>query len=520
MRDLSLEAFGFVKLLRRLCRNYLLLIISFIILGPFATPTLEVACWRKSVAQKVRLPRIIKPVFGQIKNFPPFNSLRWNLKPGISYIIGANGVGKTRLIDAVKAGRLTLHQVEAKKPSHITSVSYMYHDWEDFIYDDLNEAKNDYANIDRVLEIANQSPLDTEEIEHGVNATRNDQGKVVTTSVKVQVHRIHGVDFNSCDMLSKGTKFLFDKLNWRLPNVGQRPDRFKKTRNIIEHYFVFLEEPENSLHPDVQKLVPGLLREWYAKNTKSGKKVYLVVTTHSPFIVKAISESDSKLDQCFLLQTGTSSLEPLNKKQAVTHGNFLLGAGIGDLVPGQILLAENSVAKLLETVSENLNLDIPSFFVCTAGDGDTDNRVKNIQSIQKMLKNLSKSYPERFMLKMKYLVIYDDKQKKEESENALAQNPINNLEIEYLNLGEECLEDVYPLEWISEYRDQNFAGKADWEKNDLSYTEYCKTVLGLSGRNIGTHKESLALFIAGKIKTMAILKSKLPQVHELFAGWG
>lgn len=467
---------------------------------------------------------------GTIANFPPFKDYRWDLKPGVNYLVGPNGAGKTRIIDAIKDGsqfRLIQEtQVTQRRTAsgHLsrstkkTDVPYMYMDWQDEVYDDLKEANKDYQRIDKTLEHFEQGKLNTVQITQENTTSRDKKGRLLTSNITVREHQIHGVDFNGPNMLSKGTQFHFNKFNWKLPNVGHRPVKYKNINNIIQNFFIFLEEPENSLHPNMQKKLPEDIGAWFEINRKPNKNIFLIITTHSPFVLKGLEKGPQTKQHCFIVDKDNSPLIALNHHKALAHGSSLLGVGLSDLVPGRIIIAENSVAKLIETIAAALNIDVPSFFVCSNGDGNTDSRVKNVQSLQKLLAGLSRDYPERFMLKLSYIIIYDDEKKKQESEEKLAENPTENLDIIYENLGKECLEDIYPIEWVNEYVRENFPDANLWGRQS-SYTEYCQNALNLEGRDIGTHKESLAIYIGKKITSMDMLKKEILSLYSIFQSW-
>lgn len=457
-----------------------------------------------------------------ITGFPPFKNLKWELKPGVNFLVGPNGVGKTRLIDSIKAGKLILNGQSTKYDTKarvnrtvpVRNLPYRYGDWGAFEYVDLNEASQDFSNINKNFELCGQPILDEKEIENTAESTRNDKGRRKKVFSIESEFQLHGIEFNSSNMLSQGTKFLFEILNWDIPkNYGEIPAKFG-SKSVLNH-FIFLEEPENSLHPDIQKKIPNEIVKWWIKqNKKLHGNLFVIVTTHSPFVLKGMGIEHKQHLSCFVMKRDSTALKPLNYNEVIAQGNHLLGVGIGDLLPGRVILAENSIVKLIETISEKLLIEVPAFFVTSGGDGDTDNRIKNIQALQKMLKSLSKSFPERFLLNMSYVVIFDDEEKKESSQQGFKNAPIESFNVIFENLGKLCLEDSYPLPWINEYRGLNFEDKADWTGAG-SYTEYCKDVLELKGREIGLHKNTLAEFVGGKISNVKLLETHLPTLNKI-----
>lgn len=58
-----------------------------------------------------------------------------------------------------------------------------------------------------------------------------------------------------------------------------------KTFTSQEYSVIAIEEPENGLHPEYQKLLPKIFKEFTEKY-----QVRFIVSTHSPFIISAAAE--------------------------------------------------------------------------------------------------------------------------------------------------------------------------------------------------------------------------------------
>lgn len=61
--------------------------------------------------------------------------------------------------------------------------------------------------------------------------------------------------------------------------------------NNAEAIFVIIEQPEDSLHPDLQKKIPCFINEFInSLDSKLRSKINFFISTHSPFIISAASQ--------------------------------------------------------------------------------------------------------------------------------------------------------------------------------------------------------------------------------------
>ena len=102
-----------------------------------------------------------------------------------------------------------------------------------------------------------------------------------------------------------------------------------------DEFFLFLDEPDNTLHPDWQK---SFLNELMKIIEDLNKKVHIVITSHSPFIL-----SDLPKENVIFLKDG-KQIDALEKKQTfganihtlLSDGFFMDGGLMGEFAKGKI----------------------------------------------------------------------------------------------------------------------------------------------------------------------------------------
>ncbi len=61
--------------------------------------------------------------------------------------------------------------------------------------------------------------------------------------------------------------------------------------NLGNVNFVIIEEPENNLHPNLQKEIPVLLNNIHLQlPPEIAERIFFFISTHSPFVISASSE--------------------------------------------------------------------------------------------------------------------------------------------------------------------------------------------------------------------------------------
>ena len=76
-----------------------------------------------------------------------------------------------------------------------------------------------------------------------------------------------------------------------------------KGANLGNVNFVIIEEPENNLHPNLQKEIPVLLNNIHLQlPPEIAERIFFFISTHSPFVISASSEFQNQ--KVFPLQNG------------------------------------------------------------------------------------------------------------------------------------------------------------------------------------------------------------------------
>lgn len=122
-------------------------------------------------------------------------------------------------------------------------------------------------------------------------------------------------------------------------------------RNIFSaevHYLILIEEPESTLHPKYQKLLPQLLK----KISSSQENVNFFIATHSPFVISAASDFDNQ--KVYVIKSGTArKSEGYSPKEARSIASSLLGAQVDDLAPQKVVIVEGqSTEEFLKGINE------------------------------------------------------------------------------------------------------------------------------------------------------------------------
>ena len=154
----------------------------------------------------------------------------------------------------------------------------------------------------------------------------------------------------------------------------------------LDYVICLIDEPENSLHPDYQKLIPEILAE-FTKITNN--KVQFIISTHSPFIISAAASlPDQKV---YLIDDGKcTNPEGESGYGAKKQANELLGIGFEDY-HHKIVICEGSPSKefpgLDAEVYNTIFWDKEYLFVSAGGETQLGS---NSELAKKVIKNIFK----------------------------------------------------------------------------------------------------------------------------------
>ena len=462
----------------------------------------------------------------KVKNLPL--DVELNTSASVIYLVGKNGAGKSRFIDGLKDSKGSII-LNSNSPRN-ASIPFRYIEWgaAQNEYNFLNSVGQGFKDLNATLSLTGQEPVSfVERTEKGkveiIDGQRKRKDEVLEQPVR------NNIDFVGLEHFSEGTEKLHQLLDWKI-NDGLKspfyPTKYEKQRGQAQLLVVGIEEPENSLHPKLQKQLPELLHTWIL-NQKVNYTILIVVSTHSPFVIKGVSEfRDTQrvygLDECKMIDlTGRneehSALVGVSGSQSIIAANKMLGSGIGDFFPNPILMAESSVSELLTKISENLDISFDEFIVNPQGDGDIEGRIGNLQKMAKVFRKMHKSFPERDLFNFKIIIVVDDVSKAEEFEAKF--NNVEEFKIESYGIGKDQLEDAYPQTYIDEFIYSKFPEKISWDKSNL-INDYLENELNLKGQKKGIFKKDLATFVSSKIKNGAELEKNLKSVSELLSKIG
>jgi len=289
--------------------------------------------------------------------------------------------------------------------------------------------------------------------------------------------------------LSQGVIAL-DQIRMLLIHAGKQ-DRMQSPSILdFDEVIVLLEEPENNLHPSLQKKLPQIFDEFIESLPPTIKgKLRLFVSTHSPFVVSAASAfRDQKI---YLIEDG-ALLDNEGSKAHQSSGytgqecawivGRMLGGDISDLgYPlNYCILEEYSLQVILEHCKKKGI--IKNFqFVSASGVSRQVSLVATINEISN-LSTLVKCNP--FYVD-RYLVIMDNTTTEDFpiKEKVKIEKIRDKLGGRFIELSESKLEGYY----------QDF----DYE----IYTNVIEEIGRASSRDKGIAKEQAAILISQKIKS-------------------
>lgn len=164
----------------------------------------------------------------------------------------------------------------------------------------------------------------------------------MANEIELNYLTLQGASFN---YLSHGEKSLYSFL----VNIVN----FNKNK-----FLLFLDEPDNTLHPYWQKnFLNELIQVFKALN----KKVHIVITTHSPFLLSDLPkqntiflEKDPYTEDC-INSTDTVNINPFgaNIHTLLSHGFFMQDGLMGEFAKGKINDVINFLNNKESTIKDN-----------------------------------------------------------------------------------------------------------------------------------------------------------------------
>lgn len=460
----------------------------------------------------------------------PLKRQKFYICGSVIYLVGPNGAGKTQILHAIRMGWCTVNQLDGN--GHLNQ--YRAIDWSEQKYDASRGASRSFSDINAFFKEIGQETVELRAVHpepRKVKEVRNEKTGAVTKSFDVvEVPRRNNVPFTGVEF-SEGTAKFYSNFSWN----GQPERVFPEDRNwptgghrAAPATFVLWDEPENSLHPSLQKQLPEKVDKWLDSNRKMlgfnqrPARVYVLIATHSPFVLSGISKSHSHhvvcLDNCEVVDQTFDPKEP--EKSQLTKvriiANKLLGVGLEDFFPERLVYAESSIQILLEDIAENLDSVIPDFFVNPTGDDDGDARLSFLRGHLKALKRLRSRWPEKDLFKPRVDYLADDVEFRKQLEQA---SKDEDLDLRVFSIGTKQLEDAYPLEWVNEFLlgEENY--EKEWDGKQL-FSTYLFNHLKVPKVAQGKLKCRLAKVVAARIRSKKDIIDNLPDVESVFKEWG
>ena len=264
-----------------------------------------------------------------------------------------------------------------------------------FDYSNINEEKFQFIN--KTLEHSESSPIEA--------ILKQTQSIWSETPVRRALTH-HNLEINP-QLLAQGYK----SLNSLRSIIFHEYLNNSKTADI-EYFFILIEEPENNLHPSLQKKIPFILNELinsFPKNIQS--KIQFFISTHSPFLIGAASDFDDQ--KVYIVEDGF--LVDVNNKLAIGSEGYkgsecnwvvskMLGAEITDLgYPINYCIVEEYSMQIIldECVGKGLIKNMA--YVSASGESNVIKIIERFDNFQKV-NTLVKCYT---LYADKYFVILD-----------------------------------------------------------------------------------------------------------------
>lgn len=407
-------------------------------------------------------------LFKNIKEEITFNNFS-----NVNYFVGKNASGKTSVLNALSHLNDNVNSLKFLKENSI--VEFEIEDKKRYLKYFTNTKASSEGNLELKIYIAT-----TDDTEKGANkADRihfmyNGQGgvnrenldflnktSVLTDFRKITAERIINNDdpwseevgkrvFKTddnelyIDYLSSGLKQI-NNLRFLIDHIKNNP---QNNNQSFDGIILIIEEPENNLHPELQKKVPELINDLLSDiNPNILEKLYIFISTHSPFIIG--SSSNYKNQKTYILDKGkpvdldlnhSNFTNGYNSKDCAWVVSNMLGSKITDLgyPENYCILEEYSLQLILDGLkAKNLIRNIQ--FVSASGAMRVVNFSQTINELLN-LNTLIKCNPYYFD---KYQIIIDSLNEFSLKEKEKIVKIKSNIGERFIELKKSSLEDYY-----------------------------------------------------------------------------
>ena len=220
----------------------------------------------------------------------------------------------------------TLYFNELKK----LSIKYKILTYNDFQFDELKITKD---NIDKIR-FNKEDPDDIIMLKFLNEYFYKNKPKLVDISIERITKEIRVLDANFNKNFIKDFATGYQNLYTLYYQIHKEV----KTKTITsqEYSVIAIEEPENGLHPEYQKLLPEIFKDF-----ADAHKVKFLISTHSPFIISAAAKEDGQ--KVYLIEDGkcekSDGYVGFEMKEIA---NKMLGAKTTDILFEHYILCEGS----------------------------------------------------------------------------------------------------------------------------------------------------------------------------------
>ena len=341
----------------------------------------------------------------------------------VNYFVGKNGSGKTSILNAItylndglnskhffnrnskvefhigiKNKYIVWNEQDPNKTSHSGNMNltiYVPKDQEnekgangvskiDFSYREIQ--KFQFEKINDTLSYINQSPMKAKRVIDNDDPWDSSIGKRKFYHCDNEVNP---------DFLASGVKSL-NKLRYFISSCASNIER--GAHHNADAILIIIEEPENNLHPDLQKVVPKIFHDFIdglSENIRS--RIHFFISTHSPFIISAASNFDNSkfylLDEGLLIDknfTRNYKSSGLNGGECAQLVSVMLGCNVTDLgyPENYCILEEYSLQVILESAKskgflKNIQFVSASGMIRAISISETIREIENLNTLVK-----------------------------------------------------------------------------------------------------------------------------------------
>ncbi len=436
----------------------------------------------------------------------------------VNYLVGKNGSGKTSVLNALALLSIRINKIPALntfmwgKESEIVfekhnTIKKVISDGNninitgtmllDFVADtDFEDFPTALGSIKKAESVNFDSLEATRNFGRGIGASRNTGSgvearlfnRIKQSAIYLNLEPIEVKIETPVDPFEETpSRSFFQNGNKIKPKyLAQGIKRLERLNGIFEQILksaqevkpelviVLIEEPENNLHPEAQKILPGLIDSFITENSLNDKVMFFIAT-HSPFIIN--SSKNFPTQKVFRIENGKNiDSNGFNGGFKMKEVAMLLGADPSDigLTDNLCLVEESSICRILNKCKEKGFLQDFNFISCS-GVTRTEKFKERIENLS-IYNTLFTCHP---LYRDSYHIIIDQVATSEKSNQKYTK--LTTLgESRFHELKKQALEDYY----------EDF--------NNLLFTEF--QTRKKSGESIGDLKGEIADKIADKIE--------------------